>query len=127
MGAAHFTELVAWQLSSAFKVEVYTLTADPRVARDIHFCAQIRDSAASVPSNIAEGFARFSHREFARYLVIARGSLMETQNHLRDAADRGYLDKRGLDRLWALSVDALAATTALLRYLQRHDGPGGRR
>ena len=67
-----------------------------------------------------------AHREFGQFLVIARGSLMETQNHLQDGADRGHISRQELESLLALSSHALAATTALLRYLQQHPTPGTR-
>jgi len=123
MGAGQFTELMAWQRARELKNAVYALTARPAVTRDLRFCGQIRDSASSACSNIAEGFGRFSHREFGQFLVIARGSLMETRNHLQDGADRGYISRQELESLLALSSHALAATTALLRYLQQHPAP----
>ncbi len=123
MGAAHFTELVAWQLANRLKLAVYDLTARPAVARDFKYCDQIRDSASSVPSNVAEGFARYSHRDFARFVVIAKGSLMETQNHLIDGVARRHMNDGEFRTLWQLSEQTLGAVTGLLTYLQRTDRP----
>ena len=53
--------------------------------------AQIRRSAVSIPSNIAEGAARSSDREFAHYLSIAKGSLSELETQLLIGKDLGYL------------------------------------
>jgi four helix bundle protein len=117
-GARHFTELACWQLADQFKVDVYALCARPGVRRDFRFREQFRDAAASAPRNIAEGFGRRSHRDFARLLDVARASLNECQNHLKDACDRGYLEQEEFDRLWQLSGRALAATAALQRYLR---------
>ena len=55
--------------------------------------AQIRRSAVSIPSNIAEGAARSSDREFAHYLSIAKGSLSELETQLLIAVDLGYLEQ----------------------------------
>jgi four helix bundle protein len=117
-GARHFRELQCWQLSNELKLGVYRLSDQPQVKGDGRFYDQIRDAAASAPRNIAEGFGRRSHADFARFLDVARGSLAELQNHLQDAVDRGYLDVGEFERLNSLSERAAAATARLQRYLR---------
>jgi len=68
---------------------------------------------------MAEGFGRETHREFAHFLAIARGSLIETHNHLVDATDCGYLARHEFDKLAALTNRAIVATTRLQSYLLR--------
>lgn len=51
---------------------------------------------SSVEANIAEGFFRFGKREFARFLLTARGSLGEAEVRLRDGVDRGHFTKAQL-------------------------------
>jgi hypothetical protein len=70
------------------------------------------------PSHIAEGFGRFSPPDFARFVVVARASLMESQNHLIDAQDRGYISQETRDELNALAQVALKEATGLIEYLQ---------
>jgi len=117
-GARHFRELVCWQLANELKLGIYRLAEEPQVKRDFKFYDQIRDAAASAPRNIAEGFGRRSHADFARFLDVARGSLAESQNHLQDAVDRGYLDEREFKRLNGLSERACAAVARLQQYLR---------
>jgi hypothetical protein len=63
-------------------------------------------------------FGRFSPPDFARFVVIARASLMESQNHLIDLVDRGYATEAERLALNQLAEIALEETTGLLEYLQ---------
>lgn len=126
--ARRYHDLIAWQLADQLRHEVIGLTRRPEVARDRDFCEQIRDAAASGPNNITEGFLRYSHRDFARFVLIARSSVGEVQAELGDARDRGYLSEAEFQRLQSLSERTLATITALHTYLRTSPdrGPGGR-
>jgi four helix bundle protein len=113
MGARDFRELIAWQLSYELKCEVLAFTANGPAAKDFKYRDQIRDSSSSAPSNIAEGFGRFRPGDFARFLEIAVASLKETQNHLIDGLDRGYLANPLYSRQ-NLTRAALKSTTNLM-------------
>lgn len=75
-----------WQLSMSLVKDIYQLTESLPRSEQFGLVSQMRRSAVSIPSNIAEGAARQSDREFARFLLISRGSLMEldTQMTLSD-------------------------------------------
>ena len=118
--ARDFRELICWQLSYELKCEVFAFTAIAPAAGDFEYRDQIRASSASSPANVAEGFGRFRPRDSARFFEIARASLMETQNHLIDGRDRGYLSDNLYFRLFNLARAALKATTNLMRSKQRH-------
>ena len=77
-GVRDFRDLVAWQLAYELKCEVYAFTSTGRVSRDFDYVNDIRSASASAPANIAEGFGRFRPLEFARFLTIAKASLVET-------------------------------------------------
>jgi four helix bundle protein len=109
-----FRDLACWQLAYALKSEVFAFTAILPASRDFKFCDQIRDASASAPRNIAEGFGRFAPRDFARFLGYARASIVETQNHLLDARDRGYIDEALFSRLFNLAAAARRTTTRLI-------------
>jgi four helix bundle protein len=89
-GVSRYEDFVVWQLADELKRRVFELTATGPASRDFKFRDQVRDSSASVTRNIAEGFGRFGDGQFAWFLRVARGSLMETHNSLRDGYDRGY-------------------------------------
>lgn len=118
-GARHFKELDCWQLANELKFGIYQVSDRPAVKRDRDYYEQIRDAAASGPRNIAEGFARRTHADFARFLDIARASLTECQNHLQDGVDRGYLKQEECDSLVTLSKRACAAVAGMQRHLRR--------
>jgi 23S rRNA-intervening sequence protein len=76
VGAKRFTELRAWQLARQLKVEVdEAILAKPEAQADRRFYDQLSDAVRSAPRNLAEGFGRYHHREFAHFTRIARSSL----------------------------------------------------
>jgi hypothetical protein len=66
----------------------------------------------------SEGFGRFSPPDVARYCVIARSSLIESQNHLIDAVDSECIDEETRIKYNALAELALEEVTGLMDYLQ---------
>ena len=110
-GAKHFRESVCCQLAQELKLAIYELIESPTIKRDLRFCDQIREAARSGPRNIAEGFGRRTHREFAMFLDVARRSLMECQNHLQDSVERRYLSRTEFTSLNARAEDVRCSGT----------------
>ena len=75
---------------------------------------QLKDAAAAAPALIAEGFGRFTHREFGRYLTMARAELLEVQNHLDDVRARKLAADNKISDLLKAS-DRAVRTVARLR------------
>ena len=90
--ARHHEELDCWRLSEDLRLRVEAILAKSPVSRDFDFCNQIRESTSSAPANIAEGFARYRPKPFAQRLRDALGECGETQNHLRKALTKNYVD-----------------------------------
>jgi four helix bundle protein len=78
----HFTDIHAWRVARDVAVGVHGFTAVDPLRREFGLRDQIRRAAVSIMANIAEGFARGSDKEFARFLDIARGSAAELESHL---------------------------------------------
>jgi four helix bundle protein len=100
-------DLLAWQLATQLTKQVYLITQSFSASEMYGLVSQMRRCAVSVPSNIAEGAARDSDKEFAHFLTIARGSMSEldTQLYISEALDlmapNPELDEL-MDRVFAL-------------------------
>ncbi|MDN5924760.1 MAG: four helix bundle protein [Xanthomonadales bacterium] len=82
MNVSHFRELEVWQLAMALAKRVYELCAQfPREER-YGLSSQMQRCAVSIPSNIAEGNARASTKDYARFVSMASGSSAELQTQL---------------------------------------------
>ncbi|MBI4090183.1 MAG: four helix bundle protein [Candidatus Kerfeldbacteria bacterium] len=77
-----FKDLRVWQRSIALVKRVYTITKNFPNDEKYGLVAQIRRSAISIPSNIAEGHLRGTKKEFRQFVVIARGSCAELETQL---------------------------------------------
>ncbi|MBI3465367.1 MAG: four helix bundle protein [Planctomycetes bacterium] len=79
-----FEKLEVWQLAIEFADQVYAQTAGFPTDERFGLTSQMRRAAVSVSANIAEGSGRGSKQDFARFLEIAYGSLMEvvSQTHI---------------------------------------------
>src|SRR5688572_17350754 len=86
-----FRTLVAWQRSHSFALRIYKVTADfPREELYL-LTSQMRGSAASVPTNIAEGCGSDGGLDLARFLQMGMRSASELDYQLILARDLGYI------------------------------------
>ena len=86
-----FRELDVWRYAMELTDVVYRLVR--RFPSEERFALgdQLRRAAVSIPSNIAEGFGRDSHKDFAHFLSQAKGSLYEVDTQLEVAVRQGFL------------------------------------
>lgn len=87
-----FRELEVWKKGIELVKLVYEITSKFPEEERYGLSAQMRRSAVSVPSNIAEGFKRWHTKEFKQFLNITLGSLAELETQLAIAKEISYLD-----------------------------------
>jgi four helix bundle protein len=123
MVARCLEELIVYRLGEELRDKVIALTATGRVTSDRRFCDQMRDAASSVTRNTAEGFGRYRHKEFANFLIIARGSVFEISDYLRDGVKRRFWTIDTVNEHHVLCKRTSAAASRLIRYLKSHPDP----
>lgn len=79
MGARSYRDLIVWQKAMDFVEDVYEMTKEFPREEQFSLTSQLRRSAISIPSNIAEGEGRFSKADFNHFLSIAHGSVCEAE------------------------------------------------
>ncbi len=84
-------DLEVWKLSMDFVLEIYSVTQHFPVEEQYGLTSQLRRAAVSVPSNIAEGAARNTPKEFICFLYISLGSLAEIETQLEVCSRLEYL------------------------------------
>jgi four helix bundle protein len=87
-----FEKLDVWKKSRELNHYIYDLTDDFPYSEMKNLTSQIRRASVSIPANIAEGSAKFSNKDFKRYLNISYGSAIELVSHFYLAYDRNYID-----------------------------------
>jgi len=117
-----FEDIEAWKRGRELNVRIYELTSSGPFANDFALRDQIRRASISVSSNIAEGYARQSPADFARFLVIARASAAEVISQLYLALDLGYISGDAFESARALAEEASATCSGLIRYLRSASG-----
>ena len=88
-----FKDLVVWQKAKDLAVRMYKISREGRLRKDLWLSDQLRRSAVSIASNLAEGDERDTDKEAARFFYIAKGSLAELRTQLEIAYEAGLLDK----------------------------------
>jgi len=100
-------KLALWNKSIDFVTEIYKLTAAFPETEKYGLTSQLRRAAISIASNISEGAARESKKEFLNFLSIAQGSASEIETQLIISNKLGYADKGELNKMFD-SVNAIS-------------------
>ncbi len=115
----NYTDLIVWQKAHSLALKVYKTTRSFPHEEKYGLVQQIRRSASSVATNIVEGFGRFSKKEYVNFLYISRGSLSETEYHLRLSQDLGYVEENAYREPINLSAEIGRMLNGLIAALKR--------
>ncbi|MBA3680543.1 MAG: four helix bundle protein [Bacteroidetes bacterium] len=113
-----FEELEAWKKAVELCELVYNQTNNPTLNKDFALRDQLRKSAISIPSNIAEGFEREGNSQFIYFLVIAKGSCGELRTQLYLTQKIGYIDNETHELLKEKCITISKQLSNFIKYLK---------
>lgn len=113
-----FKQLKVWQHAIALSVSDCRHSITFPKVEQFALASQIRRSAVSVPSNIAEGYGRGSRVEYLRFLKIARGSLFELETQIEIAIALGYLDMPSQEEVLEQVLNCNRLLAGLIRRIE---------
>jgi four helix bundle protein len=99
MDIRDYRDLRVWQMGMDLVESIYKVSALFPKSEVFGLCSQLQRAAISIPSNIAEGHARDSTKEYLRFISIAMGSLAELETQLILASRLNYLEQERLGEL----------------------------
>lgn len=111
-------ELIVWQKSTDLVLLVYKYTKSFPEDERFNLISQIRRSAVSIPSNIAEGYGRKSRKEFAQFLRISFGSSAELETQIEIAYRLDLLSKNNYEEVQIQITEVRKMINKLISYLR---------
>ena len=121
-------KLDVWRVAMDLVMEIYRITESFPKEEKYGLSNQVRGAAVSVPSNIAEGAARQTKKEFVNYLHMAQGSLSELDTQLEVAGRLAFLDAKTWEHLDKMLQRVDKMLTGLIRHQSAHkSSPHARR
>ncbi|MFL5763403.1 MAG: four helix bundle protein [Bacteroidia bacterium] len=112
-----FQDLNCWKKSRELVKTVYLLSEGGKMRTDFDLKSQFRRASVSSMNNIAEGFSRFSQKEFVRFLEISASSAGEVKSMLYVIEDLGYFSESELLDLHRLTDETKRLTLSLLKFI----------
>jgi len=118
MRITRFEDIDAWQEARKLVKMVYdVIKKSPKFRKDFRLVNQVQDAAVSAMSNIAEGFARRSNREFIQFLFISKSSSAEVQSQFYVALDQEYINEDDFERVYNQAEIVSKMDSGFIKYL----------
>ena len=114
-----FEGLEVYQAARSLVKEVYLLQSKFPKTETFALGDQIRRSASSITSNIAEGSGRSSNKEKVHFIEIAYGSLMEAFSQLQIAQDLGYITEENVDTIRPSFISVAKMLSGLKKHFEK--------
>ena len=114
-----FEKLDVWRKAVDLAGSVYRITRNFPDNERYGLVSQMRRAAVSVSSNIAEGSGRSTNRDFARFIEIAYGSVMEIVSQLHIAQNQSFLQEQEAHDLYSQADEVARMLSGLRSHLQR--------
>lgn len=112
-----FYRLDVWKLGMQLVNDIYSITRKFPTEEKFCLASQIRRAAISVPLNIAEGSAKRTKKDFASFIRIALGSLMETMTCLDISLEQKYITKNEYEKFQLLIQELYFKLISLDKFL----------
>jgi four helix bundle protein len=120
MKITRFEDLECWKEARKLVKMVYdAIKANPKLSSDLRFSGQFSAAAVSTMSNIPEGFAKETDKEFLRGLWISKGSAAEVQSLSYAALDQEYLTERDMQAIYNQAEKVSQLVSGMIKYLNR--------
>lgn len=114
-----FEKLDVWQKAMDWNDQVYSATTGFPKEEQFGLTSQLRRSSVSVAANIAEGSGRTSNKDFARFVEISYGSLMEAVCECMMAKRQDYLTEEQFKSIYGDAQELSRMLSGLRSYLLR--------
>ena len=116
-------DLRVWQQSIEMVTSIYLMTQSFPKEEMFGLVSQLRRASVSVPSNIAEGYARGTDKEKLHFLRISSGSMSEVETQLMLSLNLGYIDQEKYNELSEILTSVWKQLNSLISSIKKRLTP----
>ncbi|HEY5691010.1 MAG TPA: four helix bundle protein [Cyclobacteriaceae bacterium] len=116
-----FEDLKCWRLARELVKLVFDACEEGKLSKDFETKSQIKRAALSSMNNIAEGFGRYSNKEFIRFLDFSQSSSIEVKSITYALEDLNYLSKETIIQIREKAEETKNSTLAFIKYLKNRE------
>lgn len=116
-----FEDLKCWRLARELVKLVFDACEEGKLSKDFETKSQIKRATLSSMNNIAEGFGRYSNKEFIRFLDFSQSSSIEVKSITYALEDLNYLSKETIIQIREKAEETKNSTLAFIKYLKNRE------